>query len=214
MLVGQGVIHLFHKGNRGEDQVTHLVHGSLHTGTVVLGERLEGDVPCLFPGRVEIDLLDLCHVLERLPFPSRLDFGAQDAIPRLRKTGELVTVESVECTASALQDQQLLNLGADSYAFVLTSHSFDDADFGAVAIEGVRVRLAINVHARPAVLDDLDVRGMDVRVLVHKVVCEDGGELLGWVDGVLFGEDVGGLLLGVGGYDDRIISFGITAYDD
>ena len=54
-------------------------------------------------------------------------------------------------------------------------------------------------------LDDLDVCGVDVRVRFDEVVAENGGELFGWVNGVLFCEDVDGLLLGVCGDDGAIV---------
>jgi hypothetical protein len=60
------------------------------------------------------------------------------------------------------------------------------------------------------VLDDLDVGGMDVRVLVDEMIAEDCGELLGWVNGVLLCENVGGLLLGVGRDDDGVVGFGVA----
>jgi hypothetical protein len=60
------------------------------------------------------------------------------------------------------------------------------------------------------VLDDLYVDGVNVRIRVYEVVANDGGELLGWVDGVLLCEDVGGLLLGVGCDDDRVVCFGVA----
>jgi hypothetical protein len=42
------------------------------------------------------------------------------------------------------------------------------------------------------------------------VVSDDGGEQLGWLDGVLLGEDVACLLLGVGCDDDRVVSLGVA----
>jgi hypothetical protein len=38
----------------------------------------------------------------------------------------------------------------------------------------------------------------------------NGGKELGWIDGVLFGEDVTGLLLGVCGNNNRVICFGVA----
>lgn len=46
-------------------------------------------------------------------------------------------------------------------------------------------------------LDDLDMCGVDMRVGVNEVVANDRSKLLGGVDGVLLGEDVGGLLLSI-----------------
>jgi hypothetical protein len=74
----------------------------------------------------------------------------------------------------------------------------------------VRVGLAVDSQARPLVLRDVDVAGVDVRVLGDEVVADDGGEELGGLDGVLLGEDVARLLLGVGGDDDGVIRFGVS----
>lgn len=60
-------------------------------------------------------------------------------------------------------------------------------------------------------LNNLDMRSVDVRVGCDKVAADDGCELLGWVDRVLFGEDVGGLLLSVGSNDYRVVCFGVAA---
>lgn len=59
-------------------------------------------------------------------------------------------------------------------------------------------------------LNDLDVCGVNVRVGVDKVVANNGGKLLGRVDGVLLCENVGSLLLGVCCDNDRIIGSGIA----
>jgi hypothetical protein len=72
------------------------------------------------------------------------------------------------------------------------------------------VGFAIDSHARPSVLDDLDMGGMNVRVGLDKVVADNGSELLGRVDGVLFGEDVGCLLLRVGRDYDRVVCFSVA----
>jgi hypothetical protein len=72
------------------------------------------------------------------------------------------------------------------------------------------VWLAVDVHARPTVLDDLDMDGVDVRVRAYEVVADYGGELLGRVDGVLLCEDVGGLLLGVGCDNDGVVCFSVA----
>jgi hypothetical protein len=60
------------------------------------------------------------------------------------------------------------------------------------------------------VLDDVDMRCMNVFVCVYKVRRQDRGEKFRRCDWVLLCEDVGGLFLGVGGYDDGVIGFRIT----
>jgi hypothetical protein len=52
------------------------------------------------------------------------------------------------------------------------------------------------------VLNNLNVRSVDVGVLLDEVGSEDGCEELGRRDWVLFGEDIAGLLLGVGRNDN------------
>ena len=59
-------------------------------------------------------------------------------------------------------------------------------------------------------LDNLDVRGMNVRVGLDKVVADYGSELLGRVDRVLLSEDVGCLLLRIGRDYNRIVCFGVA----
>jgi hypothetical protein len=120
-------------------------------------------------------------------------------------------METMERTPGALEHEELFNLAADGDASIFARHGFDDALFVAVAEKGVWVWLAVDGHARPAVLDDFDVRGVDVRVLLDEVGAEDGGEFLGGRDGVLFCEDVARLLLGVGGYDDGVVGVGVAA---
>lgn len=38
------------------------------------------------------------------------------------------------------------------------------------------MRLAVDIHAHPPVGDDVDVRGVDVAVLLNEVGAEDGAE--------------------------------------
>ena len=52
--------------------------------------------------------------------------------------------------------------------------------------------------------------GMDMRVRVDKVIADDSGKLLGWVDRILLGEDVGCLLLGIGRDYHGVVCFGVA----
>lgn len=130
--------------------------------------------------------------------PASFNLSAENAIPRLGELGVLVTVEAMEGGSSTLEHKQFLDLGTDRHALALPGDRLDDANFLAITVEGVWVRLAVDVHTGPSVLDDLDMRGMDVRVCRDEVLTNDGGKLLRGVDGVLLREDVGSLLLGVG----------------
>jgi hypothetical protein len=60
------------------------------------------------------------------------------------------------------------------------------------------------------VLRDFYVARMDVLVCRDEVISQDGGEELGGLDRVLFGENVCCLLLGVGSDDDRVVGFCIA----
>jgi hypothetical protein len=60
------------------------------------------------------------------------------------------------------------------------------------------------------VLNDLDMGGMNMGVGLDKVVADDGSELFGWVDRVLFCEDVCCLLLRIGCNYDRVVCFGVA----
>lgn len=210
VLVREDIVDLFNLRYSSKNELAHLVHGSLHAGAVVLCESLHRDIPRLLVRAVEVHIYNLADILERLPLPSRFDLGAEDAVPGLWQPGELIAVEAVECGSRALQHEQLLDLGADLDALILARDGLDYADLLAVAVERVRVRLAVDGHAGPAVLDNLNVCSVDVGVLLDEVVAEDGGKALGRVDGMLFCEDVDGLLLGVCGDDRAVVRFGVA----
>jgi hypothetical protein len=198
MLVWQRIVDGLDLRNSSENFVAHLVHCSLNTGAVVLGEDLHRNVPRCLPCGIKVNRLGLCRVFEKLPLPASLNVRAEDTIPSLRKLGVLVTVEAVESRSSALEHEQLLNLGTDRDALALPRDRLNHAELLAVAEERVWVRFAVNVHAGPSVLDDLDMCGMDVGVRRDEMVADNGGEMLGRVNGMLFGEDIGRLLLGIG----------------
>lgn len=63
-------------------------------------------------------------------------------------------------------------------------------------------------------LDNLDVCSMDVGVRVDEVIADDGGKLLRRVDGVLFGQDVGSLLLGVCCNNNRVVCLGVATKNE
>lgn len=116
----------------------------------------------------------------------------------------------MELTACAFQDLETDDGAAEVDSNALCDLCFDVAGVVSVAVEGVWVWLSVDGHACPAVGDDLDVGGGDVRVLLDEVGAEDGGEEFGGCDGVFFGFDVDGVFHGVGGYDDAIVGFGVS----
>jgi hypothetical protein len=210
VLIRQRIINCFDLRDSLQNKITHLVHSRLHTRAIILGKNLHSDIPRSLPRAVEVHVLDLPCVLEKLPLPPGLNLRAENTIPRLRQLSKFIAVEAMERTPRTLQHEQLFDLGSNGNTFTLACDGLDHPGFLAVAEEGVRVRLSVDVHARPAVLDDFNVGGVDVRVCVYEVVADDGGELFGRVDGVLLCEDVGGLLLGVGCDDDGVVGLGVA----
>lgn len=115
--------------------------------------------------------------------------------------------------AGALQHGQALDAAADDDAVLAADAGLDVARLLAVAHEAVRMRLAPDLHARPAVRDDLYVGGVDVAVRLNEVGAEDGGEELRRVDGVLLGGDEDCVLDGVGGDDDAVVALCVGDVD-
>lgn len=184
MLIRQTVIDGVYAWHCREDLVTHLVHGVLHAGAIIVGERLQRDIPRRLPRFVKRLLaeLDFLQARERLPQPAALDFGRENAVPGFWQDRVVALVEAVKRGARALQHQQFVDAALDGDAaagLLVARHDLHLTNFLAVAVEAVWVRLAVDDHARPAVLDDLDVCGVDVRVLVHEVLREDATEEFG-----------------------------------
>ena len=114
-------------------------------------------------------------------------------------------MEAVESRASAFEHQELLNLGSNGYPRTLSGHGLDNACLLAVAEKRVWMRLAVNSHARPAMLGDLDVCGMDVRIRFDEVRPEYSSEGLRWADGMLLCEYIARLFLCVGCNYDGVV---------
>lgn len=215
MLVGQRVDDQLRVRNSRQNLLAHLVHGILHAGALVLGKPRQRNLAGLLPRRVELGdgLAHGLDVGEGLPLPAGVDVGRQDAVPGLGQGGELVADEAVEGRAGALEHGQPLDAAGDGDAVLARDARLDVARLLAVAQEAVRVRLAADGHARPAVGDDLDVGGVDVAVRVDEVGAEDGGEELWGVDGVQLGGDEDCVLDGVGGDDDAVVALCVGNVD-
>lgn len=71
MLVRQSVLDIRRVRGSNKDLVAHVVHGSLHTRTVLLCECVDGDLSGSLVALVELVLLlaDLLDILELLPLP-------------------------------------------------------------------------------------------------------------------------------------------------
>jgi len=215
VLIRKSIVDSLNQRHIRKDLVAHLVHSVLDASTIVLGKDIESSVLDAIESLVKLrnDRLDLVQSRELLPLPTSLDVCAKDAVPGFGQTGVFVPVESIERGPGALEHKKTLEarLNGDTLAF--SSHGLNNALLLAIAEEGVWMRLAVDGHAGPFVLDDLDVAGVDMRVGLDEVVADDGSKELGRCDRVLLCEDVAGLLLGVCGDDYRVVGLGVRGVD-
>ena len=191
VLVGEIVRDMFHQGHGGQDLLAHLVHGSLNRRRVILREGVHSNLSRSLPGGVESgnDGPNSCKIREYLPVPGGVNVGAQDTVRDLFEGSVFISDEPVEGGAGTLEHSETLDARLDRNAGVALEVDLHVAGLGAVAEEGVGVRLAIDDHARPAVRDDLDVYRMDVGVFGREVGGKDGAKELGRSDGFLFGQN-------------------------
>lgn len=215
MLVGQRVGNQLCLRHSSQNLLAHLVHCVLHAGTLILGESGERNVASFLPRRIELGarLSHGVHIRKRLPRPGGVNISGQDAVPGLSQSGVLVPHEAVEGRAGALQHSQALDAAIDDDALFAADAGLDVARLPAVTHEAVRMRLALNLHAHPAVRDDFDIDGVDVAVFLNEVGAEDGGKQLRRVDGVLLGGDEDCVLDGVGGDDDAVVALCVGDVD-
>jgi hypothetical protein len=213
VLVGQSVLDIRCVRGSNKDLVAHVVHGGLHTRAVLLCKCVDGNLSGSLVALVELVLLfaDLFDILELLPLPRVLNLSAENAVPGFGKSGVLVSVEAVEGRAGALENQEAVNAGLNGDALTASCDDLDGALVGTVAEEGVRVVLAVDGHATPAVDDNLDMCDVNVAVSVDEVLAKNGSEELRRVDGVLFGKHIDGLLLGIGRDDGRVVCLCVAA---
>ena len=137
MLVGQSVLNVRCVRGGNKDLVAHVVHGSLHAGTVLLCKSVDSDLSGSLVALVELVLLlaNLLDVLELLPLPRVLDFSTEDAVPGFGQSGVLVSVESVEGRSGALENKEAVNAGLDGDALATSCDNLDCALVCAVAEE-------------------------------------------------------------------------------
>ena len=213
MLVWQRVLDGLDTWSSLEDLLAHLVHSILYRRGVLLGKELHGDGTSIVPGLVEgcHGSLHFCDSGEVLPVPDAVDFGGENAIPNLWESGELVTNKAVELRASALQHKKAGNTTLDADSLASANLDIGNSDIGAIAGKGVWVRLSSNSHASPSVRDNLDMRSMNVTVLLYKVRSEGGSEILWRSHGILLRLDVDGVLDAVSGNDAAVVCMGVTA---
>lgn len=211
MLVRQRILHRLNQRLVRQDLIRHLIHDILHTGAIILRKDPQRDIPRRLPRIIEhVDLTThLVQIPEPLPLPVRRDIGTQHAVPGFRKRGVLVAQEAPELRIRALQDRQAADARVDGDApvfFTAVGHvCLHGAGLFAVLDERVRVGFASDIHARPAMCDNVGLSGVDVVVGLDEMRSQDRGEELGGRDRVLFGKDVDGVFDGVRGHDGAIV---------
>lgn len=215
MLVRQRIGNQVCLRHGGQDLLAHLVHGILHTGALILGKSGERNVASLLPCRVKLGarLPHGLYIRKGLPLPGSVNISGQDAVPGLSQSGVLVPNEAVEGRSSTLEHSQTHDAAANDDVVLAADAGLDSACLLAVAQKAVWVRFSLDLHARPAVRDDLDIGDVDVAVFLNKVGAEDGGEQLRWIDGVLLGGDKDCVLDGVGGDDDAVVALCVGDVD-
>lgn len=140
-------------------------------GTVILSEGLEGNSASRLPSGIELlrVRLNISEASEAAPLPVRRNISAEETVPGLLKGSILVADETPELGTGALQHGQTLDRRVDVDTLALDNVNLHIASLGTGLDKRVWVRLAVNVQAHPAVGHDIDVRRMDVTVLLDEV---------------------------------------------
>lgn len=213
VLVRQRILNSLKQRRNSKNLLAHLVHGSLNTGADILSESLEGNLARSLIGSIELANVgrDLRHIGELAPLPVGSNISAENPVPGLLESSVLITEETPELGTGALQHGQALDRGVNGNTLALDNIDLHISGLGAGLDERVGVWLAVDVHALPAVGDDVDVCGVDVVVLLDEMCAEDGAEQFGGCDGVLAGCDVDGVLDRVGCDDHAVIGLSVAA---
>lgn len=210
VLVGEGIVDLSDFRETLKDAVLHEVHGSLDGSRVISGESVSSDFTNTSVNSGVVDVAEDSSGVGG-EGPGAVNSSGEDTIPDFRKDGEVILVETVESRASGLQDQKLSKTGLDvdlvTLAVVI---NLGGGNILTITDEGVGVGLALDVQTSPLVLDDINVSAGDPVVLVEHV----GGDLLGKDFNVVdvlaaLGKNVDGVLAGVSGNDNRVVSLGV-----
>lgn len=153
----------------------HLVHRSLDGGTVILSKGLEGNSAGRLPSSIELLRvhLNIREASEEAPLPVRRNIGAEETIPGLLEGSVFVADETPELGTGALQHGQTLDRRVDLDTLALDNVDLHIASLGTGLDKRVRVRLAVNVQAHPAVGHDIDVRRVDMTVLLDEVCAQN-----------------------------------------
>lgn len=173
--IRQRILNSIQQRYSSKDLLSHLVHRSLDGGTVILSKGLEGNSASRLPSSIE--LLRVCFNIgeasEAAPLPVRCNIGAEETVPSFLEGSVFVTDETPELGTGALQHGQTLDRRIDIDTLALDNVDLHVASLGTGLDKRVRVRLAVNVQAHPAVGHDIDVRRVDVTVLLNEVCAQD-----------------------------------------
>lgn len=205
MFVRESVVDSVNLRVGSQNILTHLVHGVLHARAVLVCKSVHGDAAGSRPGFIETvgSSLDVLDSLEETPLPVTFNGGAENAIVRLGEDGvRIVDIEAEKRRAGTLQNQEILDARLNGDALALASNDVDDSCVIAVAVEGMRMRLALERHSRPAMNNDIDVSHVDVLICGDEVRRQDRCEEFWRCDGVLLRQDVCGLFLCIGRYNN------------
>lgn len=169
--IRQRILNSIQQRHSSQNLLSHLVHRSLDRGTVILSKGLEGNSASRLPSGIELlrVCLNISEASEAAPLPVRRNISAEETVPGLLKGSILVADETPELRTGALQHGQTLDRRVDVDTLALDNVNLHIASLGTGLDKRVRVRLAVNVQAHPAVGHDIDVRRMDVTVLLDEV---------------------------------------------
>lgn len=171
MVIWQGIFNSLYQRCSSKNLLSHLVHGRLDRGAIIFRESLESNSACSLPGGIKLLKVsfDLGEASEAAPVPGGGNIGAENPVPGLLEGSVLVTEEAPELRTGTLQHGQTVDGRADVNPLAFGDIDLDITSFGAGLDKGVRVWFTVDFHTLPAVGHDLDVRGMNVAIFLHKM---------------------------------------------
>lgn len=199
VLVGESVVNLANSLVITQDLLLHLVHGGLDGSRVILGKGIHGDLLNRLVDLGEVDLISQDRGAVARESPGGINGGREDTVPDFRKSGVLITVEAVESGTGGLENEQVLESRLNSDLVTVTVLcDMGGGDILTITDERVRVKLTVNNHTRPLVLDDLNVGNVDVLVLLENMLSDLLSKDFNVVNvGTTLGQDVASVLASV-----------------
>lgn len=175
MNIRQRILNSIQQRHSSKNLLSHLVHRSLDRGTIILSKGLEGNSASRLPSSIELlrVRLNISEASKAAPLPVRRNISAEETVPGLLEGSVFIADETPELGAGALQHGQTLDRRVDINTLALDNVDLYVASLGAGLDKRVRVRLAVDVQAHPAVGHDIDVRRVDVTVLLDEVCAQD-----------------------------------------